>query len=372
MNLPYKDKQYISMRISDIIKAFAIAVFIQACNTDNNPPYTPETASIERLFYAKGADVSWCTQMEADGMHFFNSEGQERECLALMKEIGMNSIRLRVWVNPADGWCGKDDELAKAKRAKALGMKLMIDFHYSDSWADPGKQNPPAAWSQFNPEQVRKAVEEHTKDILNTLKNNNIEVEWVQVGNEMNSGMLHPHGLVSGSDANGFTELFNAGSQAVKDIYPEAKVILHLSNGHDPQLYTWFFSTVQGASFDMIGMSIYPSWQTSGNWTDWKPVAESCINNMKSVIRTFRKPVMICETAMPATESQMAKDAMEYLIGETAAIPECHGIFYWEPEVYGNWKPDYYNDLGWAAYNMGAFYEGRPTTALDPFEQDIK
>ena len=81
---------------------------------------------------------------------------------------------------------------------------------------------------------------------------------------------------------------------------------------------------------------------------------------------------MICETGMPATEALMARDAMEYLIRETAAIPECHGIFYWEPEVYGGWKPDYYDDLGWASYNMGAFSDGKPTMALDPFRQDIK
>ncbi len=360
------------MTISSIIKALALLVMTTSCNIDNNPPHTPENVSAERTFYAKGADVSWCTQMETDGMRFFNSAGQERECMAIMKETGMNSIRLRVWVNPTDGWCGKDDVLAKAKRAKDLGMKLMIDFHYSDTWADPGKQILPAAWSQFNPEQIRNAVEEHTRDILNTLKSNNIEVEWIQIGNEVDSGMLHPHGLVRDSDPNDFIELFNAGRQAAKAIYPNAKVILHLSNGHDPQLYTWFLTTTQGARFDMIGMSIYPSWWTSDRWCDWKPAAESCINNIKSVIGTFRKPVIICETGMPATEPQMAREAMQFLLEETAAIPECHGIFYWEPEVYGNWKPDYYNDLGWGAYNMGAFNEGKPTAALDPFKKDIK
>ena len=159
------------MRISDILKALAISVFISACDTDNIPQHTPEVPSIERSFYAKGADVSWCTQMETDGMRFFNSAGEERECMELMKETGMNSIRLRVWVNPQNGWCGKDDVLEKALRAKALGMKLMIDFHYSDTWADPGKQNPPAAWSGYSSEQIRKALEDHTENILKILKN---------------------------------------------------------------------------------------------------------------------------------------------------------------------------------------------------------
>ena len=360
------------MRISDILTALAISVFISACNTDNNPPYTPEIPSTERSFYAKGADVSWCTQMEADGMRFFNSAGRERECMELMKETGMNSIRLRVWVNPLDGWCGKDDVLDKALRAKALGMKLMIDFHYSDTWADPGKQNPPAAWYGYSSEQIRKALEDHTENILKILKNNNIEVEWVQIGNEVNTGMLHPYGKVQGTDAGDFVSLFNAGSRKVREICPKAKVILHLSNGHDPQLYTWFLNTVHGVEYDMIGMSIYPSWNIGSGWIDWRPAAQSCISNIKSVAKIFGKPVMICETGMPATEALMARDAMEYLIKETAAIPECHGIFYWEPEVYGGWKPDYYDDLGWAPYNMGAFSDGKPTIALDPFRQDIK
>jgi arabinogalactan endo-1,4-beta-galactosidase len=264
--------------------------------------------------------------MEADGMRFFNSAGQERECMELMKETGMNSIRLRVWVNPQNGWCGKDDVLEKALRAKALGMKLMIDFHYSDTWADPGKQNPPAAWYGYSSEQIRKALEDHTESTLNILKNNNIEVGWVQIGNEVNSGMLHPYGKVQGTDAGDFVSLFNAGSRKVRKIYPEAKVILHLSNGHDPQLYTWFLNTVHGVEYDMIGMSIYPSWNTGSGWIDWRPAAQSCISNIKSVAKIFGKPVMICETGMPAAEAQMARDAMEYLIKETAAIPECHGI----------------------------------------------
>ena len=98
-------------------------------------------------FY-KGADISWVTEMEAGGHKFYNADGQERECTALMKEYGMNAIRLRVWVDPSahDNWCNKEDVLVKAKRAKALGMEVMIDFHYSDWWADPAKQNIPASW----------------------------------------------------------------------------------------------------------------------------------------------------------------------------------------------------------------------------------
>ena len=97
-----------------------------------------------------GADISWCTEMEQRGQKVYNYVGEEREATALMKELGLNAIRLRVWVDPKEhgGWCDKNDVLVKALRAKALGMEVMIDFHYSDWWADPGKQNMPAAWAR--------------------------------------------------------------------------------------------------------------------------------------------------------------------------------------------------------------------------------
>ena len=108
--------------------------------------------------FAKGADVSWLTQMEKEGCRFYDTAGKQTECMALLKSLGMNAIRLRVWVDPKDGWCGKDDVVAKARRVKDLGMQLMIDFHYSDSWADPGKQNKPAAWKNLDLEGLKKAV----------------------------------------------------------------------------------------------------------------------------------------------------------------------------------------------------------------------
>ena len=116
--------------------------------------------------FAKGADVSWLTEMEKDGVKFYNQNGKATECMKLLREEGTNSIRLRVWVNPEGGWCGKDDVIAKAWRAQQLGFRLMIDFHYSDTWADPGNQKVPAAWQGYTAEQMKQAVADHTKDVL--------------------------------------------------------------------------------------------------------------------------------------------------------------------------------------------------------------
>lgn len=349
------------------IKHFiAVSIVLSACTPDDKPDgdtdikeYDP--IPVERTSFAKGADISWVTRMESEGMKFYDAHGNETECTALMKSIGMNAIRLRVWVNPQDGWCGKKDILAKALRIKELDMDLMIDFHYSDSWADPSKQVTPSAWSSYNTKQIELAVEEHTKDILNTLKSNGINVKWVQVGNEVNAGMLHPLGNISnpGNILN-FTSFFNAGYYAVKEVYPEAAVILHRSNGHETDAFKWLLdvAAAQNLKYDMIGMSLYPTWWENGGFKDWRPAAQQCMNNITRFSAAYGKPVMICETGMPVNEPQMAREAMEYIIESAKGIKACHGVFYWEPQA-----PDGYN----GGYDKGAFADGKPTSALEPF-----
>ena len=355
-----------------MISTLAAALVLTACSTNPNSliPDVPETPTdpTEAVF-AKGADISWVTQMEKDGQKFYNAEGRETECTALMKEIGFNAIRLRVWVNPEEGWCGKDDVLAKARRAQALGMRLMIDFHYSDSWADPGKQNPPAAWKGYDLTQMISAVGTHTAEVIKLLKDNNIDIEWVQLGNEVNTGMLWPSGKVQDRNAGNFISFINTCCDIVKDCYPDAKVILHLSNGHDAGLFDWFFNLMKigNAKYDMIGMSLYPCWWENGGWNDWRANVDKCIANIKSMNRKYDKPVMLCEVGMPVSEPQMAKDALQYILDETHKIKDCHGVFYWEPQTDGVWKPSSYTALGWSAYNMGAFKDGKPTAALEPF-----
>ena len=146
----------------------------------------------------KGADISSVTEMESKGYKFYNKAGRERDLFALMKEIGFDAVRLRVWVNPTGGWSGRDDVVAKARRAQAQGLKVMVDFHYSDYWADPGKQNVPLAWKGKTATAMATAVKDHTRDVLQALKVAGVDVCWVQVGNEVTSGMLWDSGKVSG------------------------------------------------------------------------------------------------------------------------------------------------------------------------------
>ena len=328
--------------------------------------------------FARGADVSWCTEMEADGRKFYNAEGAEREMMALMKEIGMTAIRLRVWVNPKKygygAWSDKADVVAKAKRAHAQGLDLMIDFHYSDMFADPGTQNIPLDWQSLSKEELKKAMAEHTEDVLQALKDEGIEPKWVQVGNETNNGMMTPMAEVEWNKSGTarftkYVEYSNVGYEAVKKVFPNAYVIVHLGGADKAQ---WFFPDFKaaGGKFDMIGMSHYP---TEAEWNSTKSDATySNINAAKWVEEAGKKfgvPVMICETGFDVSKPAVASKVMKDLFERMKTIPQCAGIFYWEPEVDGWWKPTYYNKVKWNAYGMGAFTtNGRPTQALDAWK----
>ena len=305
--------------------------------------------------FAKGADISWVTEMESKGIKFRNIQGEERECTALMKELGMNSIRLRVWVNPKDGWCGKEDFMIKARRAKSLGMRLMVDFHYSDWWADPGKQNKPDAWKTYNIEELKAAVAAHTIDILSELKSEGITPEWVQVGNETGHGMLWDDGKLSTNPEN-YAQLNNAGYDAVKSIFPEAKVIIHVHSGNDKGLFEWVFSTLKShnAKWDIIGMSLYPS------INDWKQKTDECIENARQLIAKYDTEVMICEVGMSWDQPQYCYSFLKSLIYKARHLPgnRCLGVFYWEPQ----------SNPSWNNYSLGAFDQNwQPTKAMDAF-----
>ena len=353
--------------------ALLAALFtVFACNPTTNTPAptpdptpvdpTPSTPTIEVPAFAKGADISWVTEMEKKNYKFYTSSGEEMECTALMKELGANAVRYRVWVNPTDGWCNKEDVLVKAKRAQALGMAIMIDFHYSDSWADPSKQNPPAAWKNLNVDEMAAALAAHTKDVLQALKDAKVDVVWVQVGNETNTGMCWPVGAVSKDDVSGFVKLANAGYDAVKSVFPNALVITHHSNAQDLSNNQWFYTLIVngGAKFDMIGLSLYPSyWDNTQNaYPDWKNYCNAALSNFQRLHAQYSKPVMLVEFGMPASEPAKAMAAMQFLLDGVKDFDWFKGIFYWEPEA----------EHGRNGYDYGAFSGGKSTGVIDLFK----
>lgn len=305
--------------------------------------------------FAKGADVSWLDQMEASGYKFYDNSGNRQDLFTILKWKGMDSIRLRVWVNPWGGWCDQNDMLWMAQRAKAAGMRIMVDFHYSDSWADPGKQYKPAWWANHGISQLYTDVWDYTRQVLYALRLKGIYPEWVQVGNETNDGMLWNEGKASWYMWQ-FAGLVTSGYNATKSIFPNAKVVVHLANGYDNSLYRWMFDGLKanGAKFDVIGMSLYPETY------NWATLNNQCLWNMNDMVARYGKEVMICEIGMSVGSPSTAKSFITDIIKKTRSVSGGKGIgvFYWEPECYNNWQ----------GYTKGAFgSDGRPTIALDAF-----
>ena len=330
-----------------------------ACTEESpvtNPAVSREPVTIERGTFAKGADVSWITELESLGFRFANRDGQEKELMTLLRDdCGVNAIRLRVWVNPENdsevqGWCNIDDVVVKARRANNLGQRVMIDFHFSERWADPGQQYIPAAWADMDLDQVLEAMAGHVTETLKRLKDQGVEPEWVQIGNETRTGMMWPLGDITNGD--NFTRMVNAGYDAVKAVCPDAQVIVHVDCGDQIDLYTRLFGKLEaeGGRYDMIGMSLYPVVDT------WERNVDACLANIKKVQETYGKPVMLCEVGIDYRETEIASKMMTRLMDEGQQIG-LKGIFWWEPEA----PPS-------RGYTKGCFDEnGVPTSALDCF-----
>ncbi|WP_321284068.1 glycosyl hydrolase 53 family protein [uncultured Vibrio sp.] len=315
-------------------------------------------ASTHSNAFIKGADISWITQMEDNGYEFYNDWGYRQDVLSILRDHGMNAVRLRVWVNPSDGYYSSlDDVIVKAQWAKDANMDVMIDFHYSDTWADPGNQWKPAAWQQLSFEDLMGQVWSYTRDSLNTLKAAGITPKWNQVGNETNNGMLWNEGMAS-SNMRNYAWLFNSGRNAAKEVFPDAKVIVHLANCHDNANFRWILDGLQSNSgwWDVIGASSYPKNATG---LTWQEANNQCLSNLNDMVERYGTEVMITEIGVPWDEPQ-AKTIVADMIQKVRSVNQDKGIgiFYWEPQAYS-----------WQGYTLGAWDPNtrQPTQALDAF-----
>lgn len=369
--------------------AFAVSSLFVGCGGSGGyQKDEPDEPSVDEVAFARGADVSWASEMEYDMTHnpsriggraFKDSKGNAG-LYPVLKAAGINAIRLRVWVRPEDpnGWSGKEDVVRMAKRAAEAGMAVMIDFHYSDFFADPSCQNTPSEWAGLDLNGLCAKVSGHTKDVLTALKSAGVTPLWVQVGNETRPGMLwetgrlyNDKGEISGGWSN-YAALSNAGYDAVKSVFPAAKVIIHIDNAYQDN--TWFFDKFKasGGKFDMIGLSHYP--MTNPSMT-WKAMNSSATMNIKSLAAKYGCRVMVCEVGVKNTASDLAASTlcMTEFMNSVKSLSVCAGVFYWEPQVDGKWRPAIYErpDRDWGAYNMGAFSSDgsaiTPTAILSAF-----
>lgn len=254
--------------------------------------------------YIKGADLSTLLEVERAGGKFYD-EGRERELYDILAGYGINYVRLRLWNDPyaPDGrpyGAGTDDlptVIELAKRAKAHKMKVLLDCHYSDFWADPGKQLLPKAWRGMTVKELERAVYDYTADTLESMERAGATPDMVQIGNEVTNGFMWPYAKKPEYD--NIARFISAGIRAVRRADPAIQVMLHLDNGGRNDLYReWFDNyTKRGEDFDIIGLSYYPFWH--GTMAALK-------NNMDDLAARYRKDLVIAEVSMGFTMEDYA------------------------------------------------------------------
>jgi len=268
-----------------------------------------------------GADISFLPELEDKGIQF-SVNGKEGDAIDILKQHGFNYIRLRIFndpgadsgYSPGKDYCGLEQTKLMAKRIKAAGLKFLLDFHYSDTWADPGKQFKPAAWEDLNFDQLVTAVRGYTKDVLTELKKQGTLPDMVQVGNEINHGMIWPDGKTENMD--NLAALFKAGAAGIKDVDGSIPVMLHIASGGQNAESVWFLDNMlqRGVKFDIIGQSYYPQWHGT---------LDSLQYNMNDLSKRYKQDLILAEYTYKKKE-----------VNDIAFnIPEgkLKGTFIWEP-----------------------------------------
>lgn len=322
--------------------------------------------------FIKGMDISTLLEQEACGAHYYDN-GKEGDLLEILKRYGANSVRLRLWNDPyaedgtpyGAGTNDLDKTIIMAKRALALDMGFLLDLHYSDFWADPGKQIVPKAWKNYSKAELEQAVYDFTKETMERLHREQAAPTLVQVGNELTNGLLWPTGQKPNFDA--IARYVSAGIRGVRAVDKDVPIMIHLDNGGNNEMYReWFDNYVKrGEDFQMIGLSYYPFWHGTLDELEY---------NMRDMAERYHKELVVAEVSMGFTmedyatyenlapedrkgmatkpelveklEYPMTKegqtDFMKDIMQRIASIPGGRGFYYWEP----GWIP--VPGCGWA------------------------
>jgi arabinogalactan endo-1,4-beta-galactosidase len=314
-------------------------------------------ASAANSLSVLGADLS-TTQRALDlGAKYADARGVAGDPLDILKGAGVNYVRLRVWNNPRSGYNDQAKVLQYARAVHAKGLKLLVDFHYSDTWADPGTQAKPAAWASHGISRLQTDVYDYTHDVCAGLKAQGTAPDSVQIGNEINTGMLWTDGKVVNNDFTNLGLLLKAGYAATKACNSGTQVVIHTADADSDAHARWFYDGIraQGVQWDVTGLSYYCYWHGT-------------LANMAGVVSDVRsrygKPVILAETAYPYTTANQdstpnvisasqpcsgypatpAGQAANFTaVQNTARAAGAIGVFYWEPSWYavpGNgWDP---------------------------------
>ena len=324
--------------------------YIPKTKIEGSELYVKQVEGLAKDFIM-GMDASCVPALEASGVKYYNFDGQEQDVFQTLAEAGVNYIRVRVWNDPYDangngyggGNCDIDNAIAIGKRATQYGMKLLVDFHYSDFWADPSKQMVPKAWEGMDIEEKTDALYAFTKDCLKQLKEAKVDVGMVQIGNETNGHMCGEKTWFN------MAYLFSAGSKAVREVFPKALVAVHFANPENGDSYATYASKLDyyKVDYDVFASSYYPFWHGT---------LENLANVLTQIHDTYGKQVMVVETSYAYTGgdtdfsgntigdgASVQKDypytvhgqatAVRNVIECVANIPGGIGVCYWE----GTW-----------------------------------
>lgn len=346
-------------------------------NVSSDSLYVKKVENIPEDFIL-GMDASCVPALENSGVKYYDYDGTEKDVYEILSANGINYIRVRVWNDPHDeagngyggGNCDIENAIAVGKRATANGMKLLVDFHYSDFWADPGKQMTPKAWKGMTIDQKETALYEYTRDCLQKLKDAGVDVGMVQVGNETNGALCGEYSSNLGGWQR-ICRLFSAGAKAVREVLPQAQVAVHFANPENAEQYASYGKNLEyyGVDYDVFASSYYPYWHGT---------LENLSNVLSNIATTYDKKVMVAETSYAFTAQDT--DFSGNTIGDGSAVTKDYpytqqgqanhvrnvidtvvnkttngiGVFYWEGtwiSVGGeNWEE---NSTLWEKYGSG-------------------
>lgn len=366
-----------------LLLAVSAALVFTVAATAIHSPASPELR-------IRGADVSFTLQEEAINQAL-SDNGTEAPIERILADHGANFVRLRLWVNPPKGTSDLDSALILARRAHAGGLQLLLNLHYSDSWADRTAQELPAAWQGLNKEELVSTVESYTRETVAAFARQGTPAHIVQIGNEVTRGMLWPYGQIyrpNGEDWAGISELINAGARGARNATPDDRplIMIHSDTGGDRDASIHFYDQLQrqGVGFDLIGLTYYPFW--NGSLADLD-------RTVRALAYRYNKDVILAETAYPWTLSsyggvrsvvpsaELLPDAAEYpptpqgqakyyaaLNRLLREVPDGRGAgyFIWEP----GWLPGVGADAhtGNTHSNLTLFdWQGHGLPALDAF-----
>ena len=375
-----------------VLSFFMLCATLNACTPKKNSDWRPNDIDVEvtsdSLYVDKvenlpedfimGMDASCVPSLEAGGVKYFDHDGNEKDVYRILAENGINYIRVRIWNDPFDasgngyggGNCDIDNAVEIGKRATACGMKLLVNFHYSDFWADPAKQMVPKAWKGMNVDTKAEALYQYTKDCLQKLIDAGVDVGMVQIGNETNGAMCGESSSALGGWKR-IAQLMNAGSRAVREVCPNALVAVHFANPEKVTNYDSYGKNLEyyQVDYDVFASSYYPFWHGT---------LDNLAAVLSKIATTYDKKVMVAETSYAFTnentdffgntigdgggvvkdypftlqgQANLVRNVIDTMVNKTA---NAIGVFYWEGTWIAAGGADYDQNLAlWEKHGSG-------------------